>query len=98
MGSQVARRRRPLRPTVPPAAEPPDVDAAGCSALLTPAEVAAILRVKLKTLSNWRANRSGPEFVKLGDPRGSAPVRYPKTALVRWLSKISSGSDDSLLP
>lgn len=42
---------------------------------LKAAEVAKILQVSEKTLIRWRAQKRGPDFIRLGDgPR--APVRY----------------------
>lgn len=42
---------------------------------LTSKEVAARLRIKPRTLNNWRVKGKGPKFYKLHDgPK--APVRY----------------------
>lgn len=57
--------------------------------LLTPAEVARLLRVTPATLANWRARGDGPEFVKLG-PSRQAPVRYYPSVIDAW---ISSGAE-----
>lgn len=35
--------------------------------LLLPEEVAALLRVDISTLRNWRSKGRGPKFVKIGD-------------------------------
>lgn len=51
--------------------------------LMTPAEVAAVLRVSEKTLKNWRSLRYGPPFIKIG---GS--VRYRRQSIERWLNQI----------
>lgn len=48
---------------------------------LTPAEVAADLRVSGKTLSYWRAVNIGPPSVKIG-----SQVRYPEADFRAWLA------------
>lgn len=52
--------------------------------LLTPHEVALILRVSEDTLESWRSKRTGPEWSKLGSGRRS-PVRYSRAALNTYL-------------
>lgn len=54
--------------------------------LLTPDEVAALLKVTPKTLEGWREKGTGPAFVRLGH----RTVRYSTTALKDWLDKSSS--------
>lgn len=54
--------------------------------LLTPAEVAEILRVSEDTLEAWRGKRTGPAWIKLGDARRS-PVRYPRGDLNAYLNE-----------
>lgn len=49
--------------------------------LLTPEDVAEALKVDWKTLRNWRYERKGPPFLKLGHK----VVRYPKSGLEAWL-------------
>lgn len=48
--------------------------------LLTPPEAAAFLQVHFRTLENWRADGSGPPFVRAGHQ-----IRYPIDGLVAWL-------------
>lgn len=54
--------------------------------LLTTAETAAHLGIKINTLEIWRTKGRGPEFIKLGDAP-QAPVRYRKSAVVAWLEQ-----------
>lgn len=56
--------------------------------LLTPAEVAEMLAVPVKTLYAWRYSAAGPPAVKVGKY-----VRYDEAELERWLDRCSS--DDS---
>jgi predicted site-specific integrase-resolvase len=51
--------------------------------LLTPQEVAAILRIETQTLAKWRTHGRGPEFVAIN---GSA-IRYRQSALDRYLNE-----------
>lgn len=48
--------------------------------LMTRDEVAAELRVKPKTLMNWRAQRIGPAGFRVG-----GVVRYRREAVTQWL-------------
>lgn len=50
--------------------------------LLTEAEVAAIAEVETKTVTNWRTNRYGPPFTKMGKA-----VIYRREAVLRWLEQ-----------
>jgi len=43
--------------------------------LLKPAEMAEFLQISEKTLTRYRAENRGPEYVRLGEG-GHAPVRY----------------------
>ncbi|WP_035779707.1 helix-turn-helix domain-containing protein [Arthrobacter sp. H14] len=51
--------------------------------LLTPAEAAAVLSVKEKTLANWRSNGQGPDFIKFYE---GGLVRYEAKALELWIT------------
>lgn len=44
--------------------------------LLTPAPVSEVLGVPVKTLANWRSERTGPPF-----PRVGAHIRYRQGAI-----------------
>jgi excisionase family DNA binding protein len=48
--------------------------------LMTPAEVAELLRVPENTLTQWRHRNTGPKFVKVG-----ASVRYKPADVRSWL-------------
>jgi excisionase family DNA binding protein len=52
--------------------------------LLTPEEVAELLKVHPGTLENWRVRGEGPPFVKLGNKRRS-PVRYRRKDVDDWI-------------
>lgn len=53
--------------------------------LMSTAEAADYLGLQEQTLRAWRAERRGPNFVKLGDGR-FAPVRYRLQDLDSWAS------------
>lgn len=52
--------------------------------LLTPQEVADILKVAVSTLEQWRGQRKGPVYKKLGTGSRS-PVRYRRGDLTEFL-------------
>ena len=52
--------------------------------LLTPKEVADLLKVTTDTLEAWRAKRQGPAYIKLGTGKRS-PVRYTRAAVENFL-------------
>ncbi len=58
-------------------------DLAGLPPLLTPGELAAFLRVPLKTLYQWHYFRSGPEAFRVG-----RHLRYRRSAVARWLDSV----------
>lgn len=49
--------------------------------LLTSAELAEWLKLPLRTPQNWRRDRKGPEFLRLGKR-----VRYRRSDVLDWLS------------
>lgn len=55
--------------------------------LLTPAEVAEILRVTVDTLAKWRCQGFGPEFRKHG-----RPVFYRRGDVVTWSASRTASS------
>jgi hypothetical protein len=59
--------------------------------LLSPEEVAAALRVSLRKLQDWRANGTGPEFVRLG-----RNIFYPAGSLTAWLSARTTSANTSI--
>jgi len=54
------------------------------SDLLTPREVADLLRVTTDTLEAWRAKKQGPTWLKLGTGK-RAPVRYRRADVENFL-------------
>jgi predicted DNA-binding transcriptional regulator AlpA len=48
--------------------------------LLTPAKVAEILGIKVSLLTNWRHNKKGPSYFKIGKQ-----IRYDKKAIDAFL-------------
>ena len=50
--------------------------------LLTPAEVSLLLGAAEKTLANWRCERTGPPFLKVG-----RNVIYSRASVERWLDR-----------
>lgn len=53
---------------------------------LKPGEVAALLKVSVGTLANWRYQHVGPRYIKLTDaPNG--PVRYRREDLDAYLGE-----------
>lgn len=57
--------------------------------LLTPREVAQLLKVHPDTLEQWRGRRTGPAWIKLGD-RPTSPVRYRKADIEKYLLEQSN--------
>ena len=51
---------------------------------LTPAELAELLRVSVKTVSRWQLQDSSMPVVRLG-----RVVRFPRADLLRWLARRS---------
>lgn len=52
--------------------------------LLTPREVALMLKVHPATLENWRGLQTGPKWIKLGSGI-RAPVRYRREDVEAYL-------------
>jgi len=50
--------------------------------LLTPADVAELLRVEVETLEAWRSRGHGPSFLALG-----SSIRYRPSEVLRWLDQ-----------
>ena len=48
----------------------------------TPQELAALLKIPVKTLAAWRSERKGPLPTRMG-----VHVRYPKSHLDTWLAE-----------
>jgi predicted site-specific integrase-resolvase len=58
--------------------------------MLTPAQVADMLRVPRETLRYWRKNGKGPPWTRLSDQ----VIRYPREAFEKWLSSKTSDHSD----
>lgn len=54
---------------------------------LTPDEVAAMLRVDVRTLANWRSAGTGPRFTKVG-----RLVRYARSDISDYLMRQVMGA------
>ncbi len=54
-------------------------------ALLTSAEVAEILQVKTATLSDWRNQRVGPDFIRAGADKEQ--IRYTLADIKAWIEQ-----------
>ena len=54
-------------------------------ALLTSAEVAEILKVKTATLSDWRNQRNGPDFIRAG--ANKKQIRYTQADIEAWIEQ-----------
>lgn len=61
--------------------------------LLSPEEVAKILKVTPGTLANWRCSGNGPRYVK--SRAGRSPVQYRRSAVSKYVedSERSSTSE-----
>ncbi|MCY1278906.1 hypothetical protein D9M68_320980 [compost metagenome] len=58
-----------------------------CPAVLTVAQVSAVLNIPEKTLERWRVEGAGPGYLKVG-----AAVRYGVDDLAAWLDAQSRGA------
>jgi predicted DNA-binding transcriptional regulator AlpA len=48
---------------------------------LTPDDLSAMLQIAVGTISNWRARKIGPEFIRIG-----GVVRYHPEAVSAWIA------------
>lgn len=48
--------------------------------LLRPKEVEQRFKIKVGTLANWRSQKKGPSYLKVG-----GRIYYPYTSLINWL-------------
>jgi predicted site-specific integrase-resolvase len=55
--------------------------------LLTPAEVAEVLKVAVNTLATWRHRGQGPPYIAV-----ESRVRYPRAGLCAWLEENTTTS------
>ncbi len=58
-------------------------DLASLPPLLTPQELASLLRIPLKTLYQWHYLRTGPIAFRVG-----RHLRYRRSAVARWLASV----------
>lgn len=58
------------------------------SELMTPNQLAAYLNLDAGTLQNWRTQRRGPRWVKLGKGR-NAKVVYNSADVERWIAEMT---------
>lgn len=49
---------------------------------LTPDDLARMWQVSVGTIANWRTDKKGPEFIRIG-----GLVRYSPAAVQAWLAK-----------
>jgi|WetSurMetagenome_2_1015567.scaffolds.fasta_scaffold344098_2 hypothetical protein len=54
---------------------------------LTPEQVAAKLGLEVEKIAHWRAQGSGPPWVRVGDE-----IRYSEADFTRWLGEMIGGS------
>jgi Helix-turn-helix domain len=80
-------RRRLLEETKIPY-EPP-APAVTRRRLLDPVETAAILRVRVNTLAQYRMNKKGPPWIRIG-----ARIRYDAEQLEEYINHVSHPTSD----
>jgi hypothetical protein len=54
--------------------------------MLKPAEAAELLGFNIGTLAQWRLNKVGPKYIKLGSGLRS-PIRYYKDDVIAYMNK-----------
>jgi predicted DNA-binding transcriptional regulator AlpA len=57
-------------------------DSTADTQFLTPDDLASMWQLSVVTFANWRTNKKGPEFVRIG-----GLVRYSPAAVNDWLAK-----------
>lgn len=50
--------------------------------VLTEKEAASLLKVSLRTVQNWRYDKNGPPYTKIG-----GTIRYRRSEVLAWLSR-----------
>ncbi|MEV3847931.1 helix-turn-helix transcriptional regulator [Streptomyces microflavus] len=53
---------------------------------LSPQETAALTKVAVQTLANWRAMKSGPRYTKLSSGK-TGRIRYRRSDVLAWLNE-----------
>ncbi|WP_171231017.1 AlpA family transcriptional regulator [Ruegeria sp. HKCCA6707] len=51
-------------------------------------DVAAFCGVSVHSVRRWRANRTGPQFVRIGQRK----IRYRGTDIMRWVNGLPAGN------
>jgi hypothetical protein len=57
--------------------------------LLDPVETAAVLRVRVNTLAQYRMNKKGPPWIRIG-----ARIRYDAEQLEEYINRVSHPTSD----
>lgn len=62
--------------------------------LMTPAELARVLRCTTKTLREWRQAKPmrGPAFLKTGDHQSNR-IRYSREAVAAWIDQRTNSTE-----
>lgn len=53
---------------------------------LEPVELSGMIKVSERTLENWRLQKKGPEYIRLGKG-GCAKVLYSLDEVLRWMKE-----------
>lgn len=72
--SEIARTLRSIEQFLP--------QSGSLEKLLTPADVADLLRIEVETLEAWRSRGQGPLFITYGNS-----IRYRPSEVLRWLDQ-----------
>lgn len=70
-----------------------DEEEVGYPVLLTPVEVADLLRTTPRTLENMRLSNRGPRYIRLG-AEGVAKVVYDWRDVEAWLARYVGGAKE----
>ena len=62
--------------------------------LMTPKELSVRWRISTKTLANWRTQKKGPKFIKLGGARNQR-VFYRNADIVEYEETCLRGNADA---
>lgn len=65
------------------------------SILLTPTDLARLLRITERTLERWRLTGYGPSYIKLSNHK-AALVAYNRSAVLEWLRNLESAYEAGL--
>lgn len=76
----------PIRPVEPSSDEVPESGYEDMPPVMSPRELAGILRTSVSTLARWRNDKVGPAWHQ---PRGVRMVRYSRVDVIAWLCESS---------